>query len=83
MRWVIAVGPAGDGPRHAEPFLDLPGLHRAHLCLRPDGEASFKPPVPPLGMKLNLWLFFFATAAILYPSWPFFVSAWRALKKGT
>jgi P-type Cu2+ transporter len=43
----------------------------------------FKPPVPPLGMTLNLWLFFFASAAILYPSWPFFVSAWRALRTGT
>ena len=43
----------------------------------------FKPPAPPFGMKLNLWLFFFASAAILYPSWPFFVSAWRALRKGT
>jgi Cu2+-exporting ATPase len=40
----------------------------------------FKPPTPPFGIALNLWLFFFASAAILYPSWPFFVSAWRALK---
>ena len=43
----------------------------------------FKAPAPPFGLKLNLWLFFFATAAIVYPSWPFFVSAWRALKKRT
>ena len=43
----------------------------------------FKPPAPPFGLELNLWLFFFASAAILYPSWPFFVSAWRALMKGT
>ena len=42
----------------------------------------FKPPTPPFGIKLSLWLFFFASAAILYPSWPFFVSAWRALMKG-
>jgi Cu2+-exporting ATPase len=42
----------------------------------------FKPPAPPFGLHLNLWLFFFASAAILYPSWPFFVSAWRALKTG-
>ena len=42
----------------------------------------FKPPAPPFGLSLNVWLFFFASAAILYPSWPFFVSAWRALKKG-
>jgi Cu2+-exporting ATPase len=43
----------------------------------------FKPPTPPFGIELNLWLFFFASAAILYPSWPFFVSAWRALKART
>ncbi len=40
-------------------------------------------PAPPFGLELNLWLFVFATAAVVYPSWPFFVSAWRALKKGT
>src|ERR1700693_2097503 len=43
----------------------------------------FKPPAPPFGLELNLWLFFFASAAILYPSWPFFVSAWRAVRTGT
>ena len=42
----------------------------------------FKAPAPPFGLELNLWLFFFASAAILYPSWPFVVSAWRALKAG-
>ena len=41
----------------------------------------FKPPSPPFGLELNLWLFFLASAAILYPSWPFFVSAGRALRK--
>ena len=40
-------------------------------------------PAPPFGLDLNLWLFLFATAAVVYPSWPFFVSAWRALLKGT
>ena len=40
-------------------------------------------PAPPFGLDLNLWLFFFATAAVVYPSWPFFVSAWRAVLKGT
>jgi len=40
-------------------------------------------PTPPFGIELNIWLFIFASAAIVYPSWPFFVSAWRALKKGT
>ncbi len=43
----------------------------------------FEPPAPPFGLELNLWLLFFASAAVLYPSWPFFVSAWRALRKGT
>ena len=43
----------------------------------------FKPPAPPFGLKLDLWLFFLATAAILYPGWPFVVSAWRALRTRT
>ncbi len=43
----------------------------------------FTPPAPPFGLGLDLWLFFFASAAIVYPSWPFFVSAWRAIRKGT
>jgi len=43
----------------------------------------FRPPAPPFGLPLNVWLFFLASAAILYPSWPFFVAAWRAVKKGT
>ena len=44
---------------------------------------AFSPPAPPFGLELNLWLFFLASAAILYPSWPFFVSAWRGLRKRT
>ncbi len=43
----------------------------------------FKPPAPPFGLPLDLWLFGIASAAILYPSWPFFVAAWRGLKTGT
>lgn len=42
----------------------------------------YPPPSPPFGMNLRLWLFVFATLAIVYPSWPFFVAAWTALKKG-
>ena len=42
----------------------------------------FTPPAPPFGLELNLWLFVLASVAILYPSWPFFVAAWRALKNG-
>ena len=47
----------------------------------PMGE-MFKPPSTPFGLNLNIWLFLLASAAILYPSWPFFVSAWREVKKG-
>ena len=42
----------------------------------------FRPPAPPFGLELNVWLFIFATAAILYPGWPFYVAAWRALRNG-
>jgi P-type Cu2+ transporter len=52
------------------------------LVYAPMGS-MFKALTPPFGLSLNLWLFFFASAAIIYPSWPFFVSAWRALKTGT
>jgi len=43
----------------------------------------FTPPAPPFDLDLNVWLLIFATLAIVYPSWPFFVSAWRALRTGT
>jgi Cu2+-exporting ATPase len=43
----------------------------------------FTPPAPPFGLDLNVWLLIFATLAVVYPSWPFFVSAWRALRTGT
>ena len=43
----------------------------------------FPAPEPPFGLPLNQWLFGLASAAVLYPSWPFFVSAWRGLMKGT
>ena len=42
----------------------------------------FTPPAPPFGLDLNRWLFFLATVAVIWPSWPFFVAAWRALKNG-
>jgi P-type Cu2+ transporter len=42
----------------------------------------FTPPAPPFGLRLDLWLFFFASAAILYPAWPFVVAAIRALRNG-
>ena len=42
----------------------------------------FTPPAPPFGLDLNLWLFFLGSIAVIWPSWPFFVAAWRALKNG-
>ena len=42
----------------------------------------FTPPEPPFGLRLDFWLFLLATGAVVYPSWPFFVAAWRALKNG-
>ncbi|MEO8680874.1 MAG: heavy metal translocating P-type ATPase, partial [Vicinamibacterales bacterium] len=75
---------------------DLPAMvrdmrNRFWICLMftvpifvyaPMGD-MFTPPAPPFGLSLNLWLFFLASAAVLYPSFPFFVSAWRALMTGT
>jgi Cu2+-exporting ATPase len=75
---------------------DLPAMvrdmrNRFWICLAftvpifvyaPMGD-FFEPPAPPFGLELNLWLLIFATLAVVYPSWPFFVSAWRALRKGT
>ncbi len=37
---------------------------------------------PPFGIELNLFLFTFASAAILYPVWPFVVAAFRAIRSG-
>ncbi len=37
---------------------------------------------PPFGLDLNVVLFFLASAAILYPVWPFVVAAYRALRNG-
>ena len=40
-------------------------------------------PLPvPFGLPRNVFLFVVATAAILYPGWPFFVAAWRAARNG-
>ncbi len=43
----------------------------------------FEAPAPPFGMQLNLWLFILGSLAIVYPSSPFFIEAWRALRKRT
>jgi Cu2+-exporting ATPase len=37
---------------------------------------------PPFGLDLNVVLFVLASGAILYPSWTFVVSAYRALRTG-
>ncbi len=37
---------------------------------------------PPFGMELDTFLFILASAAILYPVWPFVVAALRALRNG-
>ncbi|MBC7739689.1 MAG: copper-translocating P-type ATPase [Candidatus Saccharibacteria bacterium] len=37
---------------------------------------------PPFGLPLDDVLFVLASAAILYPVWPFLVAAWRALRSG-
>ena len=36
----------------------------------------------PFGLDNKLFLFIFASAAILYPGWPFCIAAWRALRNG-
>ncbi|HEX5683809.1 MAG TPA: HAD-IC family P-type ATPase, partial [Ideonella sp.] len=37
---------------------------------------------PPFGLALNPWLFLLASGAVIYPAWPFFVAAARALRNG-
>ena len=37
---------------------------------------------PPFGLRLDLVLFILASAAILYPVWPFVVAAYRAIRNG-
>ncbi|MEO8310547.1 MAG: heavy metal translocating P-type ATPase, partial [Caldimonas sp.] len=75
--------------------MDLPAMvrdmrNRFWICLvftvpifiySPMGD-MFPAPTPPFGLPLNQWLFGLASAAVVYPSWPFFVSAWRSLLKG-
>lgn len=42
----------------------------------------FPTPSPPFGLELDQWLFVLASGAILWPSWPFFLAASRALRNG-
>ncbi len=43
---------------------------------------DMKPLAPPFGLGMNQWLFILASGAVLWPSWPFFVAAWRAIRNG-
>ena len=51
------------------------------LLWMPMGLPLPTPPVP-FGLALDRWLFILATGAIVWPSWPFFIAAWRALRNG-
>ena len=42
----------------------------------------FTPPPTPFGMDLEQWLFLLTCAAVLWPGWPFWTAAWRALRHG-
>jgi len=53
----------------------------AILPFSPMGLAV-QPLAPPFGLALDRWLFILASGAVLWPSWPFFVAAWRALRNG-
>lgn len=37
---------------------------------------------PPFGLERNVFLFILASFAIIYPGWPFYVAAFRALRNG-
>ncbi len=42
----------------------------------------FDPPPVPFGMARQTWLLILASAAILYPGWPFYTAAIRSLRHG-
>lgn len=37
---------------------------------------------PPFGMDRNIFLFLLASGAVIYPGWPFYVAAFRAIRNG-
>ncbi|WP_413438214.1 heavy metal translocating P-type ATPase [Sulfuriferula sp. GW1] len=37
---------------------------------------------PPFGMDRNIFLFLLASGAVIYPGWPFYVAAFRAVRNG-
>ncbi len=46
------------------------------------GTMFGSPLQPPFGIGRNVFLFIFATLAVVYPGWPFYVAAIRALRNG-
>ena len=44
--------------------------------------SMFLPPAAPFGLRTDLWLFVLATLAIVWPGWPFWTAAVRALRNG-
>ncbi len=42
----------------------------------------FQAPPTPFGLDKQVWLFLIASAALLYPGWPFFAAAIRSLRHG-
>ena len=52
------------------------------FAFSPMGMDFIKIP-PPFGLRLDLVLFVLASAAILYPVWPFVVAAYRSLRSGS
>ncbi len=42
----------------------------------------FQAPPTPFGLDKQVWLFLIASAALLYPGWPFFTAAIRSLRHG-
>lgn len=45
-------------------------------------EMEFLKLEPPFGMDRNIFLFLLASGAIIYPGWPFYVAALRAIRNG-
>lgn len=62
-------------------FLVALGFSIPIFLLAPMGMESMRID-PPFGWDLEVTLFFLASGAILYPGWPFFVAAVRALRRG-
>lgn len=62
-------------------FLVALGFSIPIFLLAPMGMESLRID-PPFGWDLEVTLFFLASGAILYPGWPFFTAAVRALRRG-